>query len=518
MTIWAYFAGKAKADKATTLNLVCESFFLCRPARNASGQAIANVRSVRVGDRILLCYDHDPVAWLEVVAPEVPLDDPTFPAVTRMADPEIESVLDDWDYQKDPLLGEFTGFQVEPRLVGAAQLELQSGTAPVQKGRNALQRLEDTLGGADAVVRHLEARSAWRSTEDENVEFVSVGEADLAGSSRSRRGTQSIRRGETRGGIAPLEARAPAPPPTLRVTEHFLGVDVGFSTKRESLGYCIVALEPAGEGLVLRIPQGGQDTVRHGAQGNRYLEQFLASTLPDILACVPLSGAALDGPMTPHLGPIEGATASYRPCEQLLLQGGIPRAIRGQGFLLPVGKVLYASTMEIRDDLVSAGLRYLAFPEAAPAQNDAPFVLESFPKLFLGLLRPPEEGTPEHFATRGIERTLRDRHMARECFARGRDGALPGPRARLLKAGLAIDDGLLEAALADRDIAAAFVSAVGAVLFRLGWAAVLGSPQWGALLAPAAHFWHPEWRPLVARALDSALDLGLGRAAIRDLV
>lgn len=518
MAVWAYFAGKAKADKATTLGLVHESSFLCRPARNASGQAIANVRSVRVGDRILLCYDRNPVAWLEVLAPEVPLGDAAFPAVTRMVDPEVESVLDYWEYQKDPLLGDFTGFQVAPRLLGAAHLGLRPGTAPVQKGRNSLQRLEDTLDGADGVVRHLEARSARRSTEDENIEFVSVGEADVAGSDRPPRDTPSIPRGATRGGIAPLEARAPAPSPTLRATEYFLGVDVGFSTRRESLGYCIVALEPAEDGLILRIPQGGQDTVRHGAQGNRYLEQFLASTLPDILACVPLSGAALDGPMTPHAGPIEGATARYRPCEQILLQGGIPMAIRGQGFLLPVGKVLYASTMEIRDGLVSAGLRYLAFPEAAPAQGDPPFVLESFPKLFLGLLRPPDDGTPEHFATRGIERTLRDRYMAHECFARGRDGALPGPRARLLEAGLAIDDGLLEAALADRDVAAAFVSALGAVLFRLGWAAVLGSPQWGALLAPAVQFWHPGWRPLVAGALDSARDLGLGRAAIRDLV
>ena len=70
--------------------------------------------------------------------------------------------------------------------------------------------------------------------------------------------------------------------------------------------------------------------------------------------------------------------------------------------------------------------------------------------------------------------------------------------ARLRDAGLSLclDSHGTQTVFADKDLTAAFVSALGSVLAYIGWASVIGSDEFGSFLLPASGLWHPGWRDI----------------------
>lgn len=494
MRAWAYFASSAKADERTTVALLLESGFLCRPARNTTGQAIANVRAVRPGDIVLLFYDRTAVALLRIAPPDQPIGR-DYPALTLVGDPDLEEVLERWEYRRDPVLGAFTGFTVEVAQCGSSAEPLWGLRGVRAPSQNALHPLH-AVGGPELVAA-VERGQAMEATALADA-FLGLPLRPPAAS--HGRGVSTIE-------VAEAGIRVPSK------VQRLLGIDVGFSSRHESLGYLVLDLEPGGDRVQARIPEGGFGTVRNARVTS--LHGFLSDTLPRLLDLVEFDGAALDGPLTAHdrATPRTPGAYSYRPCEQVFLGGSIPNAIRPGGFLQPVGSQLHGATMAIRDVLVRSGMRYQPY-EPLPALPSRTIV-ESFPKAFLGVLRPVAEGESRWFRDRGLARAARDPHMARECFL-ARGGELPAPRRRLLDAGIDLDNTGLDAALADRDVAAAFVSALGAALYVLGLGSMLGDAMWGSFLLPAARLWEDGWRECIGQAMAQVPDRGYGRAGFLD--
>lgn len=306
--------------------------------------------------------------------------------------------------------------------------------------------------------------------------------------------------------------------------EFFLGIDVGYSEKRESLGFCVVRLQEIAAGRFrIGVARGAYATVGHTTTS--YLERFLEHHLPRLLkvGASPanrLIGIGIDGPLTHHASPLlTGSLASsYRPCEHVLSAVIIPQPIKAQGFLGGgAGHHLYSAAMAIRDVANSAGYRLDQPGQSSPQA----FVVESFPKLWLGLLRNPDDCSTEFFTHRGIKRSERDWQMARECFPLD-ERVTSHATCALAGLGVEIDRAILPTVMANKDVAAAYVSGLTAALHRLGRSAHLGSgasPEprpnhsLGGFTLPCSSTWHPGWRERLQSAMASESDLGLGRSS-----
>ncbi len=152
MASWIYFASLAKAGEQDTLWLARSHGLLIRAPRNSIGSAIAGVKHVHPGDRILICYSGVPKLWVTVLEPSYPIDG--CASISRVCDPELEASLEAWGYPSDREFG-FCGFSVRVLADG------DRGQLPVhlpwvqQRGQNSLARASQYLSAE--LLKSLEA-------------------------------------------------------------------------------------------------------------------------------------------------------------------------------------------------------------------------------------------------------------------------------------------------------------------------------------------------------------------------
>ncbi|MDH5511248.1 MAG: hypothetical protein OEZ32_12980 [Nitrospinota bacterium] len=172
--------------------------------------------------------------------------------------------------------------------------------------------------------------------------------------------------------------RVDGEPPARLKEAYFLGVDVGYSDRRPSLGYCVLRVN---DGRVEVVAQAG------GLQGYGLatLEDFRNLILPRLLRWrkdAPFKSITLDGPLTPEWN----ATGSpwYRPQEKLLAARAIPRRVKAQPYNSPVGINLYRAAMDLRYICEKSGYEYEPYSGVRAGREG--LVMESFPKLWLAMM------------------------------------------------------------------------------------------------------------------------------------
>jgi len=68
MTTWLYRATSAKGSEADTVRFAIEGHVISRPARTCKGALIPNVKSLAVGDRLLLAYRRESALRIRAIA------------------------------------------------------------------------------------------------------------------------------------------------------------------------------------------------------------------------------------------------------------------------------------------------------------------------------------------------------------------------------------------------------------------------------------------------------------------
>lgn len=295
--------------------------------------------------------------------------------------------------------------------------------------------------------------------------------------------------------------------PALTDTAHegvVLGVDVGYSTLRPSLGYCAIEIA------------GGAMRILDGAIGLDSLEHFTSEKLASLIETYSPRIIAADGPMATSDARQESPLLN-RPHERLLMRGALPPCIKAQPWLAPVGRQLTEATTAILNRAIACGYSYAPLtPGDGPAPENC--VVESFPKIWLGMLLPPEWPCAQ-FAKNKVSRSHRDWWMAKKLLEnrpRNRAKTSIMPIASLLEAGgLKLDGAGLAHAISQKDLAAATVSALSAAFTLVGWGGAIGSPRHGSFLVPASFLWAQGWSDVITRAADGFVADAAGDVIIR---
>lgn len=132
--VWVYFAHSSQADQVTTFEIIEEEEVLWRPALNARGQAIANLRRMRPGDPIVVVHGRWMLgAFLGTADSETLLPFEDFPLCVAKVpgeSPLIERFLAAGYEKREPV----TVLVVEDVRMLPDDLEV-----PMQGGRNAIQ-------------------------------------------------------------------------------------------------------------------------------------------------------------------------------------------------------------------------------------------------------------------------------------------------------------------------------------------------------------------------------------------
>jgi len=458
MTTWLYFATLSRASERDTYDLA-RNGYLWRSVYNSAGLSIANVKKVCAGDQIVLLYESVAVGVFEVLRPEK-FGIPGFSAAAVFPD-EMITYLNSIGYLPDKKIGRHTGFFVDAG--GDEFTSALLGKSFVQRGRNAIQRLDDCF-------------AAEASDRGSQVDSASLPLGLFAERVNFKQKPSSI-----------------AVPPK---GTQFLGVDIGYAGKKESLGYCI--LEMGDEGLQPLMQRGN---VRGASLNN--IDAFESTTLPAIFnaqGSPRFAAIALDGPMTKDN---LNDASFYRPQEHFFLQSKVfPKRTRAQAYQGGIGKKLTEATLRIRRVCERAGYHYESFDGIEVGKGG--IVVEAFPKAFLAFLFDPAS-IDDNLNRYGTERFAADWSMARWLIEGSHDnfkGVITNLHLELSSLGLPVSKDARGMAdiLADKDKTAAYVSALGAALGYCGTASVLGSPSHGSFMLPASWLWHQGWRDRLVRA------------------
>lgn len=113
---WGYRATGAIANRKGTFELAAEHGVLVRTAFNVNHHAIANVKAIRPGDRILLVHSHGGRRdWLQAIvdqpSPKIPPirgHEAELPALGVIQEPDLAAYVEALGYPRDPYLGVFT--------------------------------------------------------------------------------------------------------------------------------------------------------------------------------------------------------------------------------------------------------------------------------------------------------------------------------------------------------------------------------------------------------------------------
>jgi hypothetical protein len=137
-------------------------------------------------------------------------------------------------------------------------------------------------------------------------------------------------------------------------------------------------------------------------------------------------------------------------------------------------------------------------------------VLEAFPKVFLATMFDPTH-IDSNLNRFGTERFAADWAMASWLFQglpEGFRGTIENPMKRLSDIRLHVPTDALgiEYIFSNKDVTAAYISALSGALAFSGCASVLGSDRHGSFLLPASWLWHDAWKERFRR-IRTAWDL-----------
>jgi hypothetical protein len=147
---WVYFATPSQEDWATTRAFVDEFRMIMRTVYDSRDNAIANVKNIQQGDRILLVYGggrnkkpYRPMFSCTVVAPPRPV--PRFDAFSYV-DAAQHDRLQESGFTIDPHLNRFTGISIEV----SQNLERVPYNVPKPNGINTIRRWSEVFGATNA--------------------------------------------------------------------------------------------------------------------------------------------------------------------------------------------------------------------------------------------------------------------------------------------------------------------------------------------------------------------------------
>ena len=364
MTTWLYFATLSRASERDTYDLA-RNGYLWRSVYNSAGLSIANVKKVCAGDQIVLLYESVAVGVFEVLRPEK-FGIPGFSAAAVFPD-EMITYLNSIGYLPDKKIGRHTGFFVDAG--GDEFTSALLGKSFVQRGRNAIPRLDDCF-------------AAEASDRGSQVDSASLPLGLFAERVNFKQKPSSI-----------------AVPPK---GTQFLGVDIGYAGKKESLGYCI--LEMGDEGLQPLMQRGN---VRGASLNN--IDAFESTTLPAIFnaqlasICHNCARWSMTKDNLNDAGFIDLKNTSF--CKARSFR-------RGQGRKPTKVELekLTEATLRIRRVCERAGYHYESFDGIEVGKGG--IVVEAFPKAFLAFLFDPAS-IDDNLNRYGTERFAADWSMAR---------------------------------------------------------------------------------------------------------
>ena len=460
MKTWLYFASKKLASLPDTLDLAMNGYiwrsgyyttkkgFARIPNTSTARKSANELREkppVSPGDRLVLLYENRPLGIFRILSPDKEDGVPDFPAIAFFPKSMDQHLLK-IDYLPDPILKRFVGFL------------LDASSEP----------------GDDAIWKHGEFDRRGHGTLQE----LQWQASPLSPKPQTSRGSPTKSHPDKPPTFKSLPTKPQLPP----VGAKFLGVDVGFALHDETLGFCVLERTATGLGVC------------PGNYGKAKLADFLAKILPELLekhASTPFLGIALDGPLTPV---VKNSPPFYRPQEQFLLRGQFPKRIKAQPYQSPIGKNLYDSAMKLRKVCETFGYTYEPFSNIMPGFNK--LILESFPKPWLATFFELKH-LDSNLDVFGKNRSLADYSMAHWLFQKRPDkftGEITDLPDQLANAGLRLNIPGTAQVFANKDMTAAYVSAMSTVLAYMGWGGALGNDDFGSFLLPGTGLWHPTWR------------------------
>jgi hypothetical protein len=145
---WVYFATPSREDWVTTRAFADLLMMIIRPVYNSKGTAIANVKSIRQGDTILVVHGgggkpYRPMFACRIVPPPRPVNN--FDAFS-FADASDGQRLRESCYTPDPYFKRFTGISIE------ILQDLKNVARAIERpgGNNTIRRWSEVFGATDS--------------------------------------------------------------------------------------------------------------------------------------------------------------------------------------------------------------------------------------------------------------------------------------------------------------------------------------------------------------------------------
>ena len=251
-----------------------------------------------------------------------------------------------------------------------------------------------------------------------------------------------------------------------------LGIDVGWSQKRPTTGFCLI--EWRNRRVHLECCQAGTD------------EDDRRSKLRQLVGKRQLLAVAIDGSLVPGLG----ITAQYRPVEALLSRGKFQRRGKpgptssGSGQRLHQEATKLARLVTSNQDLA---------PAAFPCRVSQKAIVEAFPNAFLAFLHPDEGFPRQPQQSRRWTDTLFPRVSQR----------LP-QLLEILLPKYQLDFNIKQ--VKGHDTVASFICAITALCVVLARCVIIGDPHLGYIALPPLELWGQSLSGDSRWALDALRD------------
>lgn len=160
------------------------------------------------------------------------------------------------------------------------------------------------------------------------------------------------------------------------MTEHYLGIDVGWDTKKNTTGLCMLSVNE------MRVTWKCLNT---GTNSDRRIRD-LKCLVPEGTA---ISGVGVDGPLAGGLRLIE----NYRSADALLSTGIFQKRGKPGQVNVPVGQDLHKHATQLaRIALALHSENYLSLDDATHPDSVHPRrIVEAFPTAFMAVLLPEEQ-------------------------------------------------------------------------------------------------------------------------------
>ena len=243
------------------------------------------------------------------------------------------------------------------------------------------------------------------------------------------------------------------------MTEHYLGIDVGFAADKATTGLCLLTIDQTG--VSWRCENTWTDETRR--------QKALRALVP---AGTTLAGVGIDGPLTSGLTLVR----HYRSAEALLTRGPFQRRGKPGQTSAPTGQQLHkhaTALAKIALNLEQVSILPATHPDAIHENR----IAEAFPTAFLSVL------LPESSFSSTDPRVKSDLYWTRAL----ENGRLHDLLTQTLAPGRVLHEPM--ESISHHDARAALLCALVAVCVARGRYVAVGDPIDGDIILPPADLW-----------------------------